>query len=196
MPPVCGSLIKDITQDCDNPMIAGAKDRLLLGNFDEILSVTRTGGNHLIVEDITLVSGGARMFQYDGKNNSNEPSFALVIKDFAEVYEHTLKFKVFLNDGGTKQELESMAKGRVFAISENNHIGPDGNSAFEVLGLETGLVLTVHTRDTADDATQGAHNLELKSSAKSPEPHVPAAFFLTNFAITKALVDALLVPTA
>ncbi len=196
MPPVCGSLTQDVTQDCDNPMIAGAKDRLLIGNFEEILSVTRDGANHLIVEDITLVAGGAQMFQYDGKNNSNEPSFALVKKDFAEVYEHSVKFKVFLNDGATKKELEAMANGRVFAITENNHLGPAGNSAFEILGLETGLVLTVHTRTVADDATQGAHDLELKSSEKSPEPHLPAAFFLTDFATTKALVDALLLPTA
>jgi len=194
-PPVCGSLTIDITQDCDNPMIAGAKDRLILGNFEDILSVTRDVGNHLIVTALTLVAGGAQAFQYDGKNNSNEPSFALVKKDFAEVYEHSVKFKVFLNDGATKQELEAMAKGRVFAITENNHLGPAGNSAFEILRLESGLVLTVHTRNTADDATQGAHDLELKSSEKSPEPHVPAAFFLTSFAVTKALVDALLVPT-
>jgi len=133
-PPVCGSLTADLLQDCDNPMIAGARDRLILINLDEILSVTKNA-NPLIVEDITLIPGGAEAFQVDGKNNSNEPGFALVKKDFAEVYEHSVKFKVFTNDGATKTQLEAMAKGRVVAIVENNHLGPAGNSAFEIYGL-------------------------------------------------------------
>ena len=194
MAPVCGSLTADITIDCDNPLVAGAKDRLILINADELLSVVKNA-NPLIIEGMTLIPGGAKGFVYEGKNNSIEPSHALVKKDFAEVYEHSVKFKVFTNNGFTKKELEAMAKGRVIAIVENNHLGADGESAFEIYGLDTGLVLTVHTRTVADDATQGAYDLELKSSEKSPEPHVPASFFLTSFAITKALVDGLLVPT-
>lgn len=195
MTPTCGSLTKNITFDCDEPLVAGARDRLILVNFDEKGVVLRNALNPLIVESFLLIAGGAQGFQYDGKNNSNEPSFSLVKKDFAEVYEHIVKFKVFTNNGDDKKELELMAKGRVIAFVENHHLGADGDSAFEIYGLDTGLILSVHTRTVADDATQGAHDLELKSSEKSPEPHPPASFFKTDFATTKALVDSILVPT-
>lgn len=191
MPPVCGSISADVSQDCDNPMVAGTKDRLILINFADKDSVVKNI-NPLIIEDMLLASG-TQAYQYDGKNNSNGNNFELIVKDFAEVYKHKLPFKVFKNDGATKQQLELMAKGRVIAIVENNHKGLNGNSAFEILGLDSGLVLSVHTRDSNDDPTQGAHDLMLESSDKSLEPHVPATFFITDYATTKALVESLLV---
>lgn len=190
-PPVCGSISDDVSQDCDNPMVAGTKDRLILLNFSDLDSVSKNA-NPLIIEDMLLASG-TEAFQYDGKNNSNGNNFELIVKDFAEVYKHKLPFKVFKNDGATKQQLELLAKGRVIAIVENNHKGSGGDAAFEILGLDSGLVLTVHTRDANDDPTQGAHDLMLESSDKSLEPHVPVTFFSVDYATTKALIDALLV---
>lgn len=191
---VCGSISADVFINCDEPLVAGANDRLILFNRDDLLSVVKNV-NPLIIEDITLVPGGAEAFEYQGKNNSVEPSHELLVKEFAEVYAHSVKYKVFSNNGATKAQLEQLAKARVVAIVQNNHLGAAGESAFEIYGLDSGLTLVVHTRTVADDATQGAYDLELKSAEKSPEPHVPASFFLTSFAITKALVDDLLIPT-
>src|SRR3990167_767211 len=187
---ICGSISASIVPDCDNPMVAGADDVLILVNKADIDSVTKNGANPLIIEDMLLASGTSA-YSYTGKNNSNEPSHVLVRKDFAEVYEHTIKFKVFKNDGATKKQLEELAAGRVVAIVLNNHRGAAGNSAYEIYGLDSGLILTAHSRNVADDATQGAYDLELKSSPKALEPHVPATFYITSFAATKAIVDGL-----
>lgn len=187
---VCGSISSNISPDCDYPLVAGVNDELILINKDDIESVTKNGGNPLIIEDMLLASGQSG-YVWEGKNYSNEPSHTFVKKDFAEVYEHSIKFKVFKNDGATKKQLELLAKGLVVAIVLNNHKGASGNSAYEIYGLDSGLVLVAHQRNVTDDATQGAYDLELKSSPKSPEPHVPASFFITNFATTKAIVDGL-----
>jgi len=189
--PACGSVTQNITPECDNPMVAGVRDKLYLINFDDLDSVTRDPANNLLITDMLLGSGKVA-YTHSGKNNSINAKFALVKKDFAEVYEHTVTELIFDNSPTVKEEIDGLPKGRFIAIVENSHRGDSGNSAFEIYGLDAGLVISVHTRDAGDDATQGAHSIELKSSAKSLEPHVPATFFDTSYAVTLAKVEALL----
>ena len=53
---ICGSITEDIDIDCDNPMVAGADDQLILINKADIDSTTKNGTNPLIVEDMLLAS--------------------------------------------------------------------------------------------------------------------------------------------
>ena len=189
----CAKISADVLLDCDNPMLGGANDRLILVNKDDIASVTYNMTNPLIVENITLATG-MEGYEYQGKNNSVEPRSALVKLRYAEVYEHEVIFKVFVNDADTKKQLELMRQSRLIAVIENNHKGDGGDAAFEVYGLESGLELVEMERVVADTETQGAYNLVLRSSENSRESHLPNTYFITDYATTKTDVETLLVP--
>jgi hypothetical protein len=188
----CAGLTADVGVDCDYPLIGGVNDRLILFNFDDVIGTTRNGTNPQIVESITLASG-ARGYVYTGKNNSHEPRAALVKLRYAEVYEHEVSFKVFDTSPAVKKELQNMAKTKVIALVQNNFVNATGNSTFELYGLGAGLEQVELERLGADTETQSAWSLVIRTSEFAREAALPNTFFLTNYATTKALVDALIV---
>ncbi len=188
---LCGKIASNILIDCNNPLIAGTNDELIIMNKVDIASVTRNGVNPQIIEGITMVSG-ATAFQYEGKNNSVEPSYELRKLRYAEVYGHNVNFKVFTNSAAIKKELEALAKGDTVAIIKNNHEGIGGASAYEIYGIDSGLNVTEMVRNPTESETQGAHNVLLATPEESSEAHMPSTLFLTNLATTKAIVDGLL----
>ena len=90
-----------------------------------------------------------------------------------------------------KDQLEKLAKGEVVAIIQNKFKGASGASCFEVYGADAGLHLTQNVRELNSDI-RGAFDLILKSNEKSLEPHMPKSLYLTDYATTKAIVDAIL----
>ena len=191
MADLCGQLSKGIQPDCENKLFGGVNDRLILINFDDLDSVTRNLSNTQIIEAIFLASGKTG-FAYQGKNNSNEPDSALVKQRFINVYDHGITFKAFEVDAAAKKEYEAMVDGLVIAILQNKFRGEDGDTEFEIYGLDTGLEVQELTRIQQDADTQGAYNIVLRSSEQSKEAHLPATIFLTDRATTKAIVDGLL----
>ena len=188
----CGKITASIYQDCDNPIVGGTKDRLILMNLIDVESYTEELLNPIIITALTLVSG-AVAYEIEGKNNSNRPLSELVRGAYSEAWAHQADFIAFKTDGATKKQVEYMAQGRMVAIIERNYKGSAGNSAFEVYGLDSGLIMTEGRSDLADADTMGAFNIVLRSQETSLEKHLPRAFFDTSYAVTKAKVDALLV---
>ena len=190
---ICGKISQNIIIDCDNPLVGGAKDRLILINHEDWsdATISRNATNNQLITNIVLGSGVVA-YEYEGKNNSVEPRSALVKQRYAEVYDHETIFKVFKSNAATKQQIEKMAKGKMVAVIENNYKGADGEGAFEVYGEDSGLELQELERTLADVDTQGAYHLVLRTSEFSKEPHLPATIFITDYATTKAVVDSLL----
>lgn len=188
---LCGEITKGVEPDCDFPLIGGADDALILYNSADLDSVVRNGTNKQIIEAINLASGKTA-FCFQGKNNSVEPRAALVEQRYSEVYDHEVIFKGFNIGPDEKDQYERLAKGRVQAIVLNNFRGDDGVAAYELYGLGVGLKARELERIGADTETQGAYNIVLRTPDEVKEPNLPNSIFLTNFATTKALVDALL----
>ncbi len=188
---LCGEITDGNEPDCDFPLVGGADDRLILINESDIESVTRDITNKKLIVGITLASGKTG-FVFQGKNNSNEPRQALVEQRYSEVYDHEVIFKAFGVLPDDKTQLEKMAKGRMVAIVENNFRGEDGKAAFEMYGLAVGLKVRELERIGADTETQGAYNIVLRTPDEIKEPNLPNSIWLTSYAVTKALVDALL----
>lgn len=193
MSDTCGQISAHILVDCNNPMIGGADDRLVLINKDdwELATITRNGTNNQLIEGITLATG-ADAYYFEGKNHSLEPAQRLVKQRYAEVYDHEVIFKVFKIDAPTKTQLEALAKGKFVAILQNNFKGASGDSCFEIYGEEVGMEVPELERIIGDAETQGAFNITLRTPEQVKEGHLPATLFLTNFVTTLAIVDGLL----
>jgi len=189
---ICGEMTADIEEDCDALLIGGTDDRLILINFGDIDGITRNVSNSQLIELITLASGKEAHF-VQGKNLSNEPVYNLVNNRYFKGVSHEVRFKAFSNTPESKQQIENIKDGLFVAIIENKYRGVDGNAAFEVYGLDIGLELVEATRNPNDSDTGGAHDLLLQTPEETPEGHLPATFFDTNYNTTKAIIDALLV---
>lgn len=187
---VCGEISANMEKSCTNPLQAGTRDRAIVLNFADIVSISYNSTNLQTVEDIVLATG-ATGFYIDGKNNSIRPMAALVPGTFDNMFDHTVQMIGFDISPAAKEQFNSMKNGRFVVITENYYRGTSGNSAFEVYGLTTGLELTALTKDPNSQDTQGAFDFTL-STKTNKEPNLPNSFFVTSYSATKAIVDALL----
>ena len=55
----CGGISAGADYDCDSPVVPGVNQRLILGNLDDVESVTYNGTNPSIIEAITMKSNKA-----------------------------------------------------------------------------------------------------------------------------------------
>ena len=187
---ICGEITAGFTPDCDNPIIAGATDRLILFNFDDIDTFT-FGARPGVISGITLKSGKSG-YAWVGQNRSVEPRVALVRGRYSNQFDHESTFKVFGNSPEVKEQLNKMVNGRYLAIVENNFKGNMGDAAFELQGIRGGVEVAELERITADADTEGAYNVIMRSSEFGREAKLPKTIWDTDYNTTKALIEALI----
>jgi hypothetical protein len=191
MPTSCASISEEVLLNCSNPIVGGANDRIYLINKSDIASTTPDIANPYLITGITLNSG-AYAYAYEGQNQSVDLRAALVRQRYAVVYDHEVIFKIFDNTANVKQQVEALGRGVLVAIVQKNFKGSDGDSEFEIYGLNSGLVATVAESNASDTDTQGAWNITLISSEFSKEPGPPKTLLISgSVALTLAALEAL-----
>lgn len=193
MATTCGSITASAGFNCTVQLQGGTGDRAYIINFEDFQNATVSvdGANSFIVDSISLPLTKTA-FYIDGKNNSNAPSFALVKQPYADVYDHMFNYLVFDLSNAMHKALAGQVGGRYVVIYENNYRGTSGQSAFEILGADAGLEVKVYTRDPLNNDNQGAYVLNLGTRDIGKEPNPPLRFFDTDYATTKAALEALL----
>lgn len=187
---ICGTIAAGHSPNCSYPLTAGNAERLILFNFDDIDSYTRNVSNPLIVEEIVMKATKTG-FEFFGQNYSNEPKYRMRKGAYVNTYEHEVNFLVFGYNGAVKKILEAMAKGKLVALVENNYRGSDGSSAFELFGAGSGLYVQSMERDANDQDNNGAVKIQLLTGERGGEGSLPYSVFDTDYATTKAMVDAI-----
>lgn len=191
--PNCGNITDDIFNNCDETLIGGVRDKLVLFNLGDLLPYTKNVSNAQIIEAINLItSPSARGYVFEGQNNSNDISTQLTKGAYSVGYTHKIVFRIFGNNAEIKQQLESLAKGKTVAVVQNNFQGSEGESAFELFGADAGLEVLEMTSDKSDADTQGAYVVTLSTNAKFKEGHLPATVFINSFEDTNDMINALL----
>lgn len=190
----CGKWAVSVLRNCNTPLVGGVKDRLILINQDDIETLVRNIDNPQIIEGITLnTSPAATAFVVEGINGSNDLRSSIVKQTYSTMFSHECIFRVFDNSPDIKKSIESLARGgKVLALVENNFRGTGDINSFEIYGTDVGLELPEGESNKADQDTQGAWVLTLRSPERNPEPHLPATLFLTDYATTKGIVNSLL----
>ncbi|TZF84515.1 hypothetical protein FW774_05875 [Pedobacter sp. BS3] len=189
---LCGKINQNMTVDCDNPLVAGVKDRMVVIAFEDWqkATITRDVSNPLLITNIALAADTTG-YVYEGINGSHEPEDNSTQPEMGlPVYIHKVTFRVFSASAAAKQQVEKLVRGRVVIITENNMKGADGEQAFEVRGAEVGMKSTV-TRARKDAATQGAFVLTTQTLETEGEPHLPATLFAETYSATKTIFDSL-----
>lgn len=187
---LCGQITQPQLIDCDNPVQGGTREKAYIVNYTDWESVV-FGADDYTVEAIVLAVT-KKAFVIEGKNNSIAPKATMVEQGFNNMFDHEIIMKGFDIKPAVKNELNSMKDGRFVIIIENYFRGVNGEVAFEIYGRTTGLEMTALERDPNNADTQGAFDYTFFTKLNK-EPKLPNPLFLTNYATTKAIVDALIV---
>lgn len=188
----CGGITIGAAFDCDDPITPGVDQRLILVNKEDISAVTYDVTLTSLITGITLTALKTG-FAFQGVRQALNPQYTFVPQTVSVGYDHQVDFMVFDISQAQKDNLEKMAMTKMVAIIENRNTTGNSNSVFEVYGLEVGLDMQTNVRIPADNETAGAFSISLMTSPNGgKEPKMPQSWWLTNYATTKALVDALL----
>jgi hypothetical protein len=175
-----------ITNDCDYLPVAGTEVDVIMINRTDIATVTY-GTNKHVVEDIVLKVGKIG-YKHTGFNKSIDGgSSAVVDEKMPNYFKQSFSFEAWGIDAATTKAIDNMND--IVVIVELKNKGNAGDGTFQVIGLETGL--KVAKDDKTFNANMGKRLIGMESiDNSSKSSHI---FYKTDYAVTKALVDSLLV---
>lgn len=182
------SCVKSITADfvlnCNELPIGGLDGNIVLINRADVdysastLSLT----NKILMTNLQLkpAKNGYKIPQV---KRSNAKLYSLVQKENSfDKYTHGIRFTIFNPSVATKKTLQDMVGGRFVAVVEQTWKGAAQAEAFEVLGFDVGLELTVVNNDSAE--ADNAITVELATIDGFEEPKVPLTLLETDYATT------------
>jgi hypothetical protein len=191
----CGGITSGATYDCTNPLQPGVNSTITLINKDDISVVTYDVTKTHLITGITLAAGGKQGYAFEGIRQSVDPQAELIVGTLSVGYDHIVNFQVFDISSDQKVNLEKLALSKVVAVIENMNVVGNADSVFEVYGFDAGLEVVLLTRLARDLETGGSFTVNLKTSDnEGKEAKLPLSFWDTDYATTKAKVDALLIP--
>ena len=154
----CGDLLISSVLDCNNILQGGVGDnsRLILIQKSDIASYTKSGIG--IISAITLAANKSA-YSIDGVNQSLKPKFEMVKSESGQsLYKHMSEFFYFDYSQSHKNNMKRMGNGRYVAVYSN---AKQDVNAYEILGLDAGLIVTEMTRGPQENG--GAVKFTLSS---------------------------------
>lgn len=192
----CEGIISGALASCTNPLVPFVRQRLLIGNLQDIDVITRsvTPGEENVIEDITM-KVTKQMFAFEGLKSSISAQSELVPDGFTSLYNHQCNLIVFDVSSEQKLNLQAMASVEQFAIVENSKDDSLDNSIFEVFGIGRGMLPSELIRINADIDTGAGYSIVLITpDIGGKEVTLPDSFFDTDLSVTEANIEALLIP--
>lgn len=184
--PCLGVITDSITQDCDNPRVAGYEDVALIFNRSEIdwTGVAVDAQNPRIVTTLAMVSGKKPYVIYNPRVNPApfNGTNATFEQDNGR-YTKTLQFYYEGIGGDAAMDVvEPLKSGQyVVLLQRKDH---RGDGSFQLIGYQGGLTATAEVQDEET----GYWLITMTTS----EPSAEVSFFDTDYATTKTAFDTLL----
>jgi hypothetical protein len=179
-----------INNDCDYTPKAGTEVILTAFNRGDIATTTVDGSNRNLITAITLESGKQAYTITGFKKSSNSGHDIVVGENLPDLYKQYISIQPWGIDSATVNELDNLSD--LVIIVENKNKGVDGDGAFEIYGLETGLYKSSDTRRVNDN--NGIQTIEMTTQDGEDSTVSRHVFFDTDYATTAAAVTALLTP--
>lgn len=184
--PCLGVIADSITQDCDNPRVAGYETVALIFNRSDIdwTAVTINASNPRIVEALAMATGKTPFVIYNPKvnpaafNGSNS-----TLNTDTDRYDKTVQF-YYEGIGGAaaKDVVEPLKSGDyIILLQRKDH---RGDGSFELVGFQSGLKATAQVQDEET----GYWLMTMTTS----EPSAEISFFKTDYATTMTAFETLL----
>lgn len=176
-----------ITANCTNQPVGGLEVNAYLFNRGE-MSLTYDGTTPNKVTAIAAV-GSALVYKLTGvKKNLNAGHDRVVSDDMADRFKHYFAFKGFSFASADVLNLDGLND--ICVIVEYKQKSSTGDGVFVGYGFKGGLYPTTDTRRAND--LNGVRSIELASRDQEDEPSSQYNVIITDYAGTKAALEALL----
>lgn len=183
-------LSADIQKDCDNKPIGGIETNVVLINIDDIdrSASTFDVSNDLLITNLATASGTSG-YTIEGVKQAMGASFEMVKKEETfDGYRHVFSGVILNPSVANKKSLSSIGDGgRYVAVIEKKWKGVDQADAFEVLGWDSGLVISEMNWNTKE--ADGIIRFVLSSEEGYEEPQMTRNVLETTYATTKTAFD-------
>lgn len=180
-----------IAKNCDEKPQGGLEVNAVIINYEDIdfASSTLDGSNDLVITSLATVSGTQGYF-LEGVKQTNAISFELVKKeDSFDMYKHTFAGVILAPSAVNKEMMKQIASGgRYVVVVEKKWKGTADVDAFEVLGWDSGLVISTMIYNSKE--ADGVIKFELASEDGFEEPEMTRNNLETNYATTKTAFNA------
>ena len=183
----CTGLIDaDILYDCDNGSVGGLEvDVVLINRADlDLAALTYDPANKLKLTNLALKATKTGYLLKSVKQ-VHSTNYELVPKDTGvDKVSHVFNGLILTPSADNKLQLQNMKDGAdLVAVVEKKWKGVDDADAFEVLGIESGLILTAVSYTSTEN--DGAITFTLSSQEGYEEPKLPLNLLETDYATTK-----------
>lgn len=160
----------NITYDACNPATKGLKPIGYLANFEDIdhvamnLATNLKDGYKNFYKDIKLKDGAHLVKIYQtGKTPFSGANSEAQSGTYRTTWNKSLPIVILDNGADVTQNIvDKLANGKFVAIVENAFSGDGGDNAFEIVGLETGLMLTEGNAEKYNEDYGGGWSLTLQ----------------------------------
>jgi len=191
------SLSANIAANCAADLLNGVDSTLYIINYDHVDkdSSTINTDNDNIIESIVLktASPAYKAYTLIGQKNSNDGYKNEMIKGkFVNSWEQSIVARILDNDPTIKQRIEELSAGKFIIIVKNRYANTTGNSVYEVLGWNQGLIATAIVRDADNADDKGGWMVTFGTDDMNKENGPAKTFFITSLAATEAAIAALI----
>lgn len=184
--PCLGVISDNLSQDCDNPRVAGYEDIAIILNRSDIdwTAVTYDATNKRIVKSLSMIEAKTPFVVYNPR--VNPAPFNGTNSTFNadnNRYDKTVQcYYEGIGGAAAMNVVEPLKAGSyVMLLQRKDH---RGDGSFQLIGFESGLKATAQVQDEET----GYWLMTMTTN----EPSADVSFFDTDYATTKAAFDTLL----
>lgn len=190
----CSLITTGFVAGCSTTPVAGLEVDLYVANRSEIDLTASTFGTDGELTAIVMQTG-KKFYKFTGKGTSNSLQIDMVEGKFSnDQWSHLLKNIVFDNTALTKKNIiKKFPSSDLVVVVNNKWKGTGGNMAFEALGWTVGLTGKAIQRKSDNAETAGAWEVTLASPKDQYEDNPGINVFITDYATTLAMMEALIV---
>lgn len=147
-------------------------------NYDDIDKVGSQSENRGTKISTLVLKASAKIYPAEGNNKTSKASHALSVLDFGNGYIHTDNYSVMYRGEDERERIQELVEGgRVVTISEKVDSGVNGELSFEILGFESGMVITEDNWSSSENS--GVTTLTV-ATQEGEEEATGAKLFLMN----------------
>lgn len=188
----CGTISKNIIGAiCAGNTMPGIAKRIILINFDDFQEAVpaRSPQAPNVITDLTL-KGDAKGYALTTLDKANVSTVSLKQGTYSNQFQHKLNTNIFVKSQNVKDQICDMLNGKYVAIVENNSKGAAGETKYELLGSDSGLIIT-EFESVSNNADGVIYSFALGQTDTMYENMLPCSIFKEDFETTKGIIDGL-----
>lgn len=187
----CGIISKNIAGAiCAGNTIPGINKRIILINFEDFQRATITKGTSSNVITSIALAAAAKGYSITTLDKANISTISLKVGTYANQFQHKVTTNIFVKSQDVKDQICGMINGKFVAIVENNSMGANGETKYELLGADSGLLIT-EFESVSNNADGVVYSFALGQSDTMFENALPLSIFKTDYAATQTMINGL-----